>query len=88
MFLKDFYYICPMEYFQVVCIEEDYFTPVKIGKIYTVTDIIEAGATEETYILEEKHPDGNTMFGGILAYSDQFIRLDEWRERQLNKIGL
>jgi hypothetical protein len=75
-----------MEYFQVVCIEEDYFTPVKIGKIYTVTDIIEAGSTEETYILEEKHPDGD--FGGMLAYSDLFVRLDEWREMQIKKIGL
>jgi hypothetical protein len=30
--------------FEVVCIEEDYFTPVELGKIYTVTDIIEAGS--------------------------------------------
>jgi hypothetical protein len=77
-----------MEYFQVVCIEEDYFTPVEIGKIYTVVDIIEAGSPEETYILEEKHPDGTTVFGGMLAYSACFIRLDEWRERQLNEIFL
>ena len=88
MFLKDFLIYLLMEYFQVVCIEEDYFTPVKIGNIYTVTDIIEAGSPEETYILEEKHPDGDTMFEGMLVYSDQFITLDEWRERQLNKIGL
>jgi hypothetical protein len=25
---------------KVVCIEEDYFSPVKIGEIYTVTDIM------------------------------------------------
>ncbi len=43
---------------KVVCIEEDYFTPVELGKVYTVTNIIEAGSPEETYILEEKHPDG------------------------------
>jgi hypothetical protein len=77
-----------MNTFQVVCIEEDYFTPVVLGKVYTVVDIIEAGSEDETYILEEKHPDGDTMFGGIMAYSDQFITLDEWRERQLNKIGI
>ena len=48
--------------FEVVCIEEDYFTPVELGKIYTVTDIIEAGSTEETYILEGFHPDGTSIF--------------------------
>jgi hypothetical protein len=88
MFLKDFSIYLYMNTFQVVCIEEDYFTPVELGKVYTVTDIIEAGSSEETYILEEKHPDGDTMFEGMLVYSDQFITLDEWRERQLNKIGL
>jgi hypothetical protein len=75
-----------MEYFQVVCIEEDYFTPVEIGKIYTVIDIIEAGSSEETYVLDEKNPDVNNLF--VLAYSNYFITLDEWRERQLSKIGL
>jgi len=73
------------DYFKVVCIEEDYFSPVEIGKIYTVTDIIEAGSPEETYILKEKHPDGA---GEILAYSAYFITLDEWRERQLKRIEL
>jgi hypothetical protein len=77
-----------MKHFEVVCIEEDLFTKVKFGKVYTVTDIIEAGSPEETYILEATHPDGSTIFGGILAYSDLFVRLEEWRERQLNKIGL
>jgi hypothetical protein len=42
---------------KVVCIEEDYFSPVKIGEIYTVTDIIEAGSPEETYILKDKLTD-------------------------------
>jgi len=74
--------------FEVVCIEEDYSTPVELGKIYTVTDIIEAGSTEETYILEGFHPDGTSIFEGILAYSNLFVRLDEWREKQLNNILL
>lgn len=74
--------------FQVVCIEEDYRTPVELGKIYTVIDIIEAGSPEETYILEGFHPDGTSIYGGILAYSDIFVRLDEWREKQLNNILL
>lgn len=39
---------------KVVCIEEDYFSPVKIGEIYTVTDIIEAGSPDETYNIERK----------------------------------
>ena len=79
-----------MNTFQVVCIEEDYFTPVVLGKVYTVTNIIEAGSLEETYILEATHPDGSSIFGGMgmLVYSAYFITLDEWRERQLNKIGL
>ena len=76
-----------MNTFQVVCIEEDYFAPVELGKIYTVTDIIEAGSTEETYILEEEHP-GNKEVDRILAYSAWFVTLDEWREIQLKKIGL
>jgi len=75
-----------MEYFQVVCIEEDYFTPVEIGKTYTVIDVIEAGFAEETYVLDEKHPDGNNLF--VLAYSNYFITLDEWRDMQIKKIGL
>jgi len=70
---------------KVVCIEEDYFSPVKIGEIYTVTDIIEAGSPDETYILKEKHPDGK---GEILTYSNYFITLEEWRDRQLKGIGL
>lgn len=74
--------------FQVVCIEEEYFSPVEYGKTYTVTDIIEAGSTEETYILEEEHPDGKTLFGGILAYSSLFIPIEEWREKQLKELGL
>jgi len=74
--------------FEVVCIEEDYFTPVEYGKTYTVTDIIEEGSPEETYILEEENPDGKTLFGGILAYSSLFIRIEEWREKQLKELGL
>jgi hypothetical protein len=77
-----------MNTFQVVCIEEDYGTSVEYGKIYTVTDIIEAGSSEETYILDAYHPDGTTIFGGILVYSNLFVRLDEWREMQIKKIGL
>jgi hypothetical protein len=77
-----------MRHFQVVCIEEDLFTKVEFGKVYTVTDIIEAGSLEETYLLDAFHPDGTTIFGGILAYSDLFVRLDEWREMQIKKIGL
>jgi hypothetical protein len=76
-----------MKHFEVVCIEEDYFAPVELGKIYTVTDIIEAGSTEETYILEEEHT-GNKEVDRILAYSAWFVTLDEWREMQLKKIGL
>lgn len=76
-----------MKYFQVVCIEEDYFAPVELGKIYTVTDIIEDGSTEETYILEEEHP-GNKEADRILAYSAWFVTIDEWREMQMKKIGL
>jgi hypothetical protein len=56
--------------------------------VYTVTDIIEAGSSEETYILDAFHPDGTTIFGGILAYSDLFVRLEEWRDMQIKKIGL
>lgn len=88
MFFKDFLIYLYMNTFQVVCIEEDYFTSVEYGKIYTVTDIIEAGSVEETYILEGFNPDGTTIFEGILAYSDLFVRLDEWREMQLKKIEL
>jgi hypothetical protein len=77
-----------MKHFEVVCIEEDYFAGVEFGKVYTVTDIIEAGSSEETYILDAFHPDGTTIFGGILVYSDLFVRLDEWREMQIKKIGL
>jgi hypothetical protein len=77
-----------MRHFEVVCIEEDLFTEVKFGKIYTVTDIIEAGSVEETYILEGEHPDGTSIFEGILAYSNLFVRIDEWREIQLKKIDL
>ena len=77
-----------MKHFEVVCIEEAYFTSVEYGKIYTVTDIIEAGSVEETYILEGFNPDGSSIFGGILAYSNLFVRIDEWREMQLKKIGL
>lgn len=69
-----------MKHFEVVCIEEDYFAGVEFGKVYTVTDIIEVGSSEETYILDAFHPDGTTIFGGILVYSDLFVRLDEWRE--------
>jgi len=68
-----------MNTFQVVCIEEDYFTPVELGKVYTVVDIIEAGSEDETYILKEEHP-GNKAVGEILAYSTWFVTLDEWRE--------
>lgn len=74
--------------FKVVCIEEEYFSPVKYGKTYTVTDIIEAGSTEETYILEEEHTDGEDNFDGIIAYSSLFIRIEEWREKQLKELGL
>ena len=74
--------------FQVVCIEEDAGSPVELGKIYTVTDIIEAGSPEETYILEGFHPDETNIYGGILAYSDLFVRLAQWREEQLNNILL
>jgi hypothetical protein len=77
-----------MRHFEVVCMEEDLFTKVEFGKVYTVTDIIEAGSVEETYILEGFHPDGTSIFGGILAYSDLFVRLDEWREMRLKKIDL
>ena len=77
-----------MKHFEVVCIEEDYGSKVEFGKIYTVTDIIEAGSVEETYIIEGFHPDGTSIFGGILVYSDLFVRLDEWREMQIKKIGL
>lgn len=73
--------------FEVVCIEEEYFSPVEYGKIYTVTDIIEAGSEDETYILEEEHP-GNKEADRILAYSALFVTLDEWREMQIKKIGL
>jgi hypothetical protein len=76
-----------MNTFQVVCIEEDYFTPVVLGKVYTVVDIIEAGSEDETYILEEEHP-CNKAAGRILAYSTWFVTLDEWREMQLKKIGI
>ena len=75
-----------MDTFQVVCIEEDYFYPVELGKVYTVTDIIEAGSEDETYVLEEEHP--GCKEAGILAYSAWFVTLDEWREMQLKKIGL
>lgn len=71
--------------FQVVCIEEEYFSPVEYGKTYTVTDIIEAGSTEETYILEEEHPGDRNP---ILAYSSLFITIEEWREKQLKELGL
>lgn len=77
-----------MKHFEVVCIEEDLFTEVKFGKVYTVTDIIEAGSPEETYILEGVNPDGTSLFGGILAYSDLFVRLEEWRDMQIKKVGL
>jgi len=77
-----------MNTFQVVCIEEDYGASVEYGKIYTVTDIIEAGSSEETYILDAFHPDGTNIFGGILVYSDLFVRLEEWRDMQIKKIGL
>lgn len=73
--------------FQVVCIEEQYFSPVEYGKTYTVTDIIEAGSEEETYILEAEHP-GNKEVDSILAYSTCFVRLDEWREKKLKELGL
>lgn len=76
-----------MNTFQVVCIEVDYFSPVELDKAYTVTDIIEAGSEDETYILEEEHP-GCKEADRILAYSTWFVTLDEWRERQLKKIGL
>ena len=72
--------------FEVVCIEEEYFSPVEYGKIYTVTDIIEAGSEDETYILEEEHPCNKPC--RILAYSAWFVTLDEWREMQIKKIGL
>jgi len=74
--------------FEVVCIEEDYFSPIEYGKTYTVTDIIEAGSSEETYILEGTHPDGTPIFEGILAYSDLFVTLKEWREKQLKELGI
>jgi hypothetical protein len=74
--------------FEVVCIEEDYFSPVKFGNIYTVADIIEEGSPEETYILEGTHPDGTPIFEGILAYSDLFVTLKEWREKQLKELGI
>ena len=77
-----------MKNFEVVCIEEDYFAPVEFGKIYTVTDIIEAGSVEETYIIEGFNPDGSSIFEGILVYSNLFVRLDKWREMQIKKIGL
>ena len=73
--------------FKVVCIEEQYFSPVEYGKIYTVTDIIEAGSEEETYILEAEHP-GNKEVNEIMAYSTCFVGLDEWREKQLKELGL
>lgn len=77
-----------MRHFEVVCIEEDGFTEVEFGKLYTVTDIIEAGSSWETYILEGTHSDGSTILGGVLAYSDLFVRRDEWRDMQIKKIGL
>ena len=77
-----------MKHFQVVCIEEDLFTEVEFGKVYTVTDIIEAGSSEETYILEGFNPDGSSIFEGILVYSNLFVRLEEWRDMQIKKIGL
>lgn len=73
--------------FEVVCIEEEYFSPVEYGKIYTVVDIIEAGSEEETYMLEAEHP-GNKDVDRILAYSTCFVGLDEWRDMQMKKIGL
>ena len=73
--------------FKVVCIEEQYFSPVEYGKIYTVTDIIEAGSEEETYILEAEHP-GNKEVNEIMAYATCFVGLDEWREKQLKELGL
>jgi hypothetical protein len=73
-----------MKHFQVVYVE-DIMVDLEFGKTYTVTDIIEAGSPDETYILKEKHPDGE---GEILAYSNYFITLEEWRDRQLKGIGL
>ena len=83
-----------MRHFEVVCIEEEY-GKVEIGKIYTVIDILAAGSSEETYIIEREHPDGKSLFRGILVNSGflvrksrLFVRLDEWREMQIKKIGL
>jgi hypothetical protein len=80
-----------MRHFEVVCIEEEY-GKVEIGKIYTVIDILAAGSSEETYIIERKHPDGKSLFRGIPVFlvrkSRLFVRLDEWREMQIKKIGL
>jgi hypothetical protein len=75
-----------MKHFQVVYVVEDIMIDLEFGKTYTVTDIIEAGSPEETYILEGTHSDGSTVLGGVLAYSDLFVTLDEWRDIQIKKI--
>jgi len=78
-----------MKHFEVVCIEEEYgYTKVEIGKIYTVIDILEAGSSEETYIIQREHPDGNSLFRGMLVNSNLFVGMDEWRDMQIKKIGL
>ena len=66
---------------KVICVVED-INFQNLGKIYSVTDIIEAGSLSEMYYLEDEF--GKTD----VAYSDLFISLDKWREIQLNKLGI
>jgi hypothetical protein len=56
------------------------------GKIYELQDY-NWEPSEHKYIIDDR---GSKFFfeDGIETYPDYFIPLEQWRERQLNKIGL
>ena len=57
------------------------------GKIYELQDHNWINNIETKYIIDDK---GNKFFfgDGIETYPDYFIPLNQWRNKQLNKLGI
>lgn len=73
---------------KIICIYNPH-TVWKItpGKIYELQDHTWISNIESKYIIDDR---GQKFFfeDGIETYPDYFIPLDQWRNKQLNKLGI
>lgn len=71
----------------MICIKRPHPWNVTKGKIYDLYDYDINGFNLDKWIIDDK---GEVFLfvNGLEPYSDYFITLDKWRERQLKEIGI